>query len=336
MAKNGDLDELIEKKQSRFVEFAKAYSRSKRRILGGIWDSLIAGSISYIEIEKTNKHQTCRLTWLNAYSLARKKLEETIREIEIQPRDRGLITASVYRSLDAALTKTELTLSVRKIFAREAIAGMYLLDLTNNKTLLRKIRDCLDLIPRELVCEIGLEFRIFDIIDEYHHDLNCRNSDVLKAVIESKLKSKKPRTDEEEFKEGFEASYNRMGEDVWRSDLNAAKIEYVEEGTKKTSRLTRSSVSDVAYKIHRGEITEIKLTKREQGRLYGSVRKSIDHLINPIPGKTDYPGTKEIVAGLYLLGRLDHPETSTMISTLLGGKPKLLKSLFEEIDKYET
>ena len=128
------------KKSENFIEFLRGYKAVRRMGSTPIlprknYERELCGNISY---QKGGEQVIEKLELDKAYELAQKKLERKITNIQIDPKDKGKIAAAIYRSLDAALNP-KLNDNVKIHYAREAIGGMYLLDLTENRTLLNKM-----------------------------------------------------------------------------------------------------------------------------------------------------------------------------------------------------
>lgn len=127
------------KKSENFIEFLKGYRAVRRMESTSVWpredyEGELCGNISY---QKNGEQVTEKLGWDKAYKLAQEKLKDKI-NIQIDPKDKGKIAAAIYRSLSVALNP-KLSDNVKIHHAREAIGGMYLLGLTENRTLLNKM-----------------------------------------------------------------------------------------------------------------------------------------------------------------------------------------------------
>jgi hypothetical protein len=222
---------------------------------------------------------------------------------------------------------------------KEAIAAMYLLDLTNSRPLLRMIESGLkDGRPPGTIAAIGSAFQKYGMIDEYHSDLPCGRADVLLSVLEAKLRPEGPMTEEEAFEKGYRQAYEgRRSGGVWGDVLDAAKITFVAGEKRQSERVTFPTVMPLADRVLRGEIEDVQLPPEEKGKLYASIMKSRDFIMSDGPySGGDITGylAERMVAGLYLLGRLDAPESVELLSDVLEKRSNLVQPIRQALSRY--
>ena len=356
MTKNNILDALsgkldnaqkIEEQRQKaedFTRFARAY-RERKSSDRGIWrNDYESGSILY---KREGKPQRSEVGWLKASELAKLKHDGTITDIKIFPADKGKIAGSIYRALNkVALNGESRDEHAKVLFAQEAVSGMYLLGLVDNKTLLRMIEKGLkDGINHNVIQKIGEKFEEFGMIDDYHSDLLCTDTRVLRSVIQNKLRPEKQMTDEEAFQKGFDEACSAIGNSIWGDSVYSAKVEYKKNGEQRSGRIQFRSASNIASKIVSGEVTEVKLSPREKGKLYASVKRCIDILLDDSRDKPSWQVqrdsnselfTTEAIAGLYILEKLNDQVTIDTFSHMLEKRPDLGQIVKTELSKYAS
>ncbi len=328
------------REQEEHSRFAKAYKYSKKRTQGGIWpDGSEAGFIYYME---DGKRQQSALDFSEVGILAGKKKEGKISEITFYPDDLGKIAGSISKALDFAF-KPEAMPGGRRSLAGRAVCGMYLTGLTDNRTLLRKIEKGIKQPESAgVTTEIGEKFFELGMVDDYHSDLSPQYAGVLAAVLDAKLRPEGKMSDEEAFEKGFQEVYSDKGNLLWSSGALTPKASYTLDEVAKSRRISQMEVSDLAQKVADERITDLKISPKDQGRLYAGVKKSIDALLSH-PQFKDGEGrgkivVRDIMAGLYLLGRLqeEQAETRELLSGVVDARPELGKVVEAELQKYEA
>ena len=324
-----------------FLTFARAYKDNMHGSSSGTWphgpENYDAGRISFVE---DGERKYARVSWMQASQLAEKKRTGEITDIRVEPADKGKIAGSIVAALNLYSGKKQsIGSDTGEAMVKEAIAAMYLLDLTNSRPLLRMIESGLkDGRPPGTIAAIGSAFQKYGMIDEYHSDLPCGRADVLLSVLEAKLRPEGPMTEEEAFEKGYRQAYEgRRSGGVWGDVLDAAKITFVAGEKRQSERVTFPTVMPLADRVLRGEIEDVQLPPEEKGKLYASIMKSRDFIMSDGPySGGDITGylAERMVAWLYLLGRLDAPESVELLSDVLEKRSNLVQPIRQALSRY--
>ncbi len=338
-------EEEAGKQQRQVDDFIQQYQRERDRKSSDTWGANEnTPKISYTQNSKTTEQG---LWFRDGSEVAERLIRGEISKIEIaSPTQRAKLAASVYRSLDRAFGNSPRDgPSARRDFAKEAIAGIYLLQQLNDPIIGQLINEFYEKIEQGVNQNLDgrrdydVALGIFDAMqklgmaDEYHQDLTSSPKNLL-SLIQTKLRPQKPGTVEEEFQSGYAQVYTSKR--VWGEGVDAPQAIYTEiypeKGARRTKRI--NSERDAALLVQwlsSGDISDITLPPREQGKLYASLKKSIEWISQRGGYSSSVP---QIIAGLSLLQRLNHPETAQLLSGLLEKRPEYSITIKQALESY--
>ena len=332
-----------------------------------------------ISLLENGEEDHVNLSPVNLGGLVNRVLSGKVDKIGLTHAERGVIKANIQRALDYALgysSKKEYmeapdgekwvfdifdkdvndlgySLESRRGALKAAMYAMALTGYLNDEFFLKKIKDNLKNVRvingiesrynEDLARTVGEVLKQFNQIDEYHSDLPYGDCDTVKSILESKINPKKPTTPEEAFKKGYKETYELKRPKVWLENSHAAKVYYTDaDGKRQHKRLGFFGIDNFVNDLHNGKVKDLSISPEDQGKLYASVKRSMDFLLsnNGYTSSSYEKGifTAKVGEGLFVLnkiGRFNKEEIKKDVSALYDkGKEKLGDLLKKELLSY--